>query len=260
MAAMRGPTGAATLLQPSLFSNNVMMFNPQSGSTGTGGNAFQTAWTSGGTVSHSAPAITTLHTRMRRTSYGSAATTANQQLGVRMNTTSEMAFVRGNAADVGGFFFFTRFGTGAYPASTVRLFAGLQGTGATTAICTSDTVGNNTVGLWHDTTDPSSGSSAFNLVTRDGTTTTKTPINLTNAIASANVYEWMMYCAPNGTEVFYRLDDLTNNVSYTGSTTSTLPGNTVYMSPQVQMSNGTVHVTSNSVVLTLAKIYVESVY
>jgi hypothetical protein len=114
--------------------------------------------------------------------------------------------------------------------------------------------------LWHDTTDPSSGSGAFNLVTRDGTTTTKTPINLTNALATANVYEWMMYCAPNGTEVFYRLDDLTNNVSYTGSSTSTLPGNTVYMSPQCQMSNGTVHTTANAVILSLAKIYVESVY
>jgi len=260
MLAMKGPTGHAITLQPSLFGNNIMMFFPQSGSTGTGSNAFQAAWTSSGTVSHPTMTITNLHTRMRRTSYNNVATTTNQQIGVRRNTASDMAYVRGNAADVGGFFFFTRFSVGLYPASTIRLFAGLQGAGATTSVCTSDTVANHTVGLWHDTTDPSSGSGAFNFVTRNGTTTTKTAINIANAIAAATVYDWMMYCAPNGSEVFYRLDDLTNNVTYTGSSTTTLPGNTNYMSPQVQMSNGTAHVTSNTVVLALAQIYVESVF
>ncbi len=260
MAAMRGPTGAASLLQPSLFSNNVMMYHPQTGTTGTGGNAFQTTWTPGGTVAHGTPAITNFLTRMRRTNFSNVATTANQQLGVRMNTAAEMAFVRGNAADVGGFFFFARFGLGVYPASTVRLFAGLQGNAATTSIATSDTVANHTVGLWHDTTDPGSGSGAFNLVTRDGTTTTKTAINLANAMATNNTYDFMMYCAPNGTEVFYRLDDIVNSVSYTGSSTTTLPGNTVYMSPQCQMSNGTVHTAAGAVNFALAKIYVESVY
>jgi hypothetical protein len=258
MAAMRGPIGSACLLQPSLFSNDVMMFNPQSGTVGTGGNAFQTAWTSSGTVTHPAPSITTVYSRARRTNYNNVGTTTNQQLGVRMNTTSEMAYVMGNAAGVGGFFYFARFGIGAWPAATVRLFAGLQGNAATTSICTSDTVANNTVGLWHDTTDPSGGSGAFNLVTRNGSTTTKTPINLANNIASTTLYEWMMYCEPNGSEVFYRLDDLANGVSYTGSTTSTLPVNTVYMSPQCQMSNGTAHTTANSVVFAISKIYVEA--
>ena len=260
MLAMRGPTGAASLLQPSLFSNNVMMFHPQSGTTGTGGNAFQTAWTSGGAVSHPVPAITTVYSRTRRTQYNNVVTTTNQQLGVRMNLTSDMVFVRGDAAGVGGFFYFARFGIGTWPAPTVRLFAGLQGNSGNTSICTSDTVANNTVGLWHDTTDPSVGSGAFNLVTRNGTTTTKTPINLANDIASATLYDWMMYCEPNGSEVFYRLDDLTNGVSYTGSSTSTLPVDTVYMSPQCQMSNGTAHITAAAVTLAISKIYVESVY
>jgi len=260
MLAMKGPTGNAMVLQPSIFSNNIMMFSPQSGTTGTGGNAFQTAWTSGGTVSHTAPAITNFQTRMRRTSYTNVVTTQNQQLGVRMNTTAEMAFVRGNAAGVGGFFYFARFGIGIYPGPTIRMFAGLQGAGATTSICTSDTVANHTVGLWHDTTNPASGSGAFNLVTRDGTTTTKTAINLTNAIAANNVYDFMMYCPPNGTEIFYRLDDIVNSVSYTGSSTTTLPGNTTYMSPQCQMSNGTAHTAAAAVSMTLARIYVEAAY
>jgi hypothetical protein len=259
MLAMRGPIGAASLIQPSLFTNNVSIFNPQTGTTGTGSNAFHAAWTSNGTVTHPNPDSVTLAGRFRRTRYANVVTTANQQLGPRMNATSDMAYWRGNAANAGGFFFYTRFFV-TYPASTVRIFAGLQGTGATTSICTSDTVGNNTCGLWHDTTDPSSGSGAFNIVTRNGTTTTKTPINLANAIATATVYDFMMFHEPNGSTLFYRLDDVSNSVTYTGSTTSTLPVNTVFMSPQVQMSNGTANLTADTSAMNVVRIYVESPY
>jgi hypothetical protein len=95
-------------------------------------------------------------------------------------------------------------------------------------------------------------------VTRDATTTTKTSIALSNAIAAGNAYDFHMYCAPNGGTIYYRLVDLVNNVVYTGSTSTTLPTSTVFMTPQCQMSNGTANITATTVAIGVASIYVES--
>lgn len=255
---MIGPSGVDTPLQPALFGNRCVMFQPQTGTTGTGGN-FGPAWTSNGTVTHPTPATTApaISNQMKRTRYANVVTTTNQQLGPKFNAASEQMFWRGNAAGLGGFFFFTRFIVELYPASTVRLFAGLTSSSAT-AVCVSDTVINNTCGLWHDTTDPSSGAGAFNFVTRDTTTTTKQSITLANAIAAGNSYDFYMWCAPNGSTIFWRLEDLVNNVVYENSTSTTLPASTAFMQPQVQMSNGTANVTVTTSAIGIAGIYVES--
>lgn len=255
-----GPSGVDQVAQAAIYNNGVQAFKPASGTTGTGINPFGVAWTSNGTVTHPTPASTApaISNQMRRTRYANVVTTTNQQLGPRMNTVAEMAFWRGNAAGLGGFYFFTRFIVELYPASTVRIFAGLTGAGATSSVCISDTVVNNTCGLWHDTTDPSTGAGAFNLVTRNTVTTTKTAITLANAIAAGNSYDFHMYCPPNGSTIYYRLVDLVNNVVYTGSTGTTLPTATVFMTPQVQMSNGTANITVTTVAIGVASIYVES--
>lgn len=194
---------------------------------------------------------------MKRTQYTNVVTTQNQVLGIRYNAASERQFWRGNAAGLGGFFFVSRFIVELYPASTVRIFAGLVGNNNTHPV-SSDTMLNDTVGLWHDTTDPSSGSGAFNIVTRDNATTTKTPINLANAIAAGNSYDFYMFCPPNGTDIFWRLVDTVNNVEYTGSVAASLPRNTIFMQPMVGMSNGTANVTVSTVAIGIAGVYVES--
>ena len=260
MLAMRGPTGAATLLQPSIFSNNIMMFSPQGGTAGTGSNSFQTAWISGGTASHPTPAATDVASSGRRTSYANVVTTQNQQLGPRFNTDSERCFFRGNVANTGGFFFFSRIRL-TCPAATVRLFAGLQGVSASNSVCTTDTPTGPYCGLSRITTDPSTGSGALSFVTHDGTTRNALVINLTaDLVTGSPLLEFMMYCAPNGGTIFFRLDDVTNGVAYTNSTTANLPGATVMMSAQCQASNGTANVTVSTVFMNVYKIYVESVY
>jgi hypothetical protein len=261
MLAMRGPTGAATLLQPSIFSNNIMMFNPQSGTVGSGSNSFQTAWISTGTVTHPTPAATDVASSGRRTSYTNVVATVNQQLGPRCNTDSERCFFRGNVANTGGFFFFARSRL-TIPASTTRLFAGLQGVSASYTVCTTDTPTGPYCGLSHVTTDPSTGYGALNFVTHDGTTRNAQPINLTTAdlVTNSPVLEFSMYCAPNGGTIFFRLDDVSNGFTYTNSTTANLPGATAMMSPQCQASNGTANVTVSTVSINVYKIYVESVY
>lgn len=253
-----GPSGVDTPLQPALYGNRMVMFQPQTGTTGTGG-ALGPPWTAGGTVSHPTPATTApaLSNQMKRTRYANVVTTTNQTLGVRMNVASEQQFWRGNAAGLGGFFFYSRFIVELYPASTVRIFAGLSST-ASTSVVASDTVLANTCGLWHDTTDPSTGAGAFNFVTKDATTATKQSITLSNAIAAGNSYDFTMFCAPNGSTISWRLVDLVNNVTYSNSTSTTLPAATAFMQPQVQMSNGTANITVTTSAIGIVGIYVES--
>lgn len=253
-----GPSGVDTAFQSALATNRVVMFIPQTGSTGTGGN-FGAVWTSNGTASHPTPSSTApaAVNQMKRTRYANVVTTTNQQLGPRFNAASEQMFWRGNAAGLGGFFFYTRFIVELYPASTVRLFAGLAST-VSTSVAISDTVLANTCGLWHDTTDPSSGAGALNFVTKDGTTATKQQITLANALAAGNAYDFTMFCAPNGSTISWRLVDLRNNVTYANSTSTTLPVATSFMQPQVQMSNGTANITVTTTAIGICSIYVES--
>lgn len=252
-----GPSGLDSPFQPALFGNNVVLFAPSSGTTGTG-TGFGTVWQSNGTVSHPTPATTApaVSNQIKRTRYANVVTTTNQVLGPKVNAASESQFWRGNAAGLGGFFFQTRFVVDLIPASTIRIFAGLSS--STTAVVASDTVAGDVVGLWHDTTDPTSGANSFNLVTRNNTTTTKTSIALSNAIAAGNAYDFYMFCAPNGSTIYYRLDDINNGVTYEGNTATTLPRNTIFMGPQVEMSNGTANTTVTTVAIGVNRIYIES--
>ena len=255
-----GPSGIDTSLQPGIFQNRVLMYVPSTGTTGTGsGTGLGPVWTSGGTVTHPTPATTSpaISNQMRRTRYANVVTTTNQTLGIKAAAADTLNYWRGSSAGLGGFFYAARFIIELYPASTVRIFAGLTASSATYVVA-SDTVLNNTCGLWHDTTDPSSGANSFNLVTRNTTTTTKTSIALSNAIAAGNSYDFYMFCAPNGGEIFYQLEDVVNGVTYTGSSTTNLPVNTAFMGPQCAMSNGTANVTVTTSAIGIAGVYTEA--
>ena len=253
----KGPVGADSALQPALFGSSVMLFAPNSAAVGTG-TGFGTVWQSNGTVSHPVPVTTApaVSNQIHRTRYANIVTTTNQVLGPKVNTTSENQYWMGNAAGLGGFFFNTRFVVDLWPAATVRVFAGLSS--STTGVVASDTVAGDVVGLWHSTVDPASGANSFNLVTRDNTTTNKTSIALSNAIAAGNSYDFSMYAKPNTTTVYYRLDDIVNGVSYEGNTSTNVPRNTIFMGPQVEMSNGTANTVVTTTGIGVARIYAES--
>lgn len=257
---IKEPGGLTSVLQPALFDKQIILYLPSSGSTGTGsGSGLGPAWTSNGTVIHPTPSTTSpaISNQLRRTRYANVATTTNQTLGIRSGTSDMQCFWRGNAAGLGGFFFQTRFIVELYPASTIRIFAGLAATVANYLV-SSDTVSISCCGLWHDTTDPSSGSGAFNFLTYDGTTATKQAINLANAIAAGNSYDFSMWCDRNGSTIYWELRDLVNSVTYSNSTSTTLPSNTTLLGPQVAMSNGTANVTVTTSAIGIAGVYVES--
>jgi len=259
MPKWMGPSGVDTCFQPAFFQNRILMYVPSTGTTGTGSGAgIGPVWTSSGTVSHPNPSSTApaISNQMRRTRWANVVTTTNQTLGCRAATSNTRNYWRGSAVGLGGFYYVARFIVELYPASTVRLFAGL--TTSTGYVSASDTVANDTCGLWHDTTDPSTGSGAFNFVTRNTATTTKQPIDLANAIVAGNSYDFYMFCTPNGDTIFWRLDDTVNAVTYSDSQTTTLPVATAFMGPQCSMSNGTANLTVTTTAIGVAGIYTEA--
>ncbi|MEO7099099.1 MAG: hypothetical protein ABI162_07035 [Luteolibacter sp.] len=248
-------TGTDSALQSALWEKAIVMAGPSGGSTGpvsTGSGK----WTTGGTVSHPAPSITNVATRMMRMRFANVITTTNQQLGIVGSGTNAAQFLRGNAAGVGGFFFHSRFTTPLWLSGS-RLFVGL--TPSATSVAVSDTVPANSIGLWHDSADASSGSGAFNFVTKDATTATKSAITPTTTIANDTAWEFWMYCKPNDTVVYYRLDDMNAGTTLVDTSTSTtLPVNTTFLSPEANMSNGTANITATTVGFGLVSLYVES--
>ncbi len=256
MLKIKDPSGQSTPLQPALWGNNVVLYAPTSGATVTGG--FGTLWAKGGgagTVTTATPATTApaIANQIHRTKQPNVVTTTNQDMGIKISAADGDQFWTGNAAGLGGFFFQTRFVVDAWPAATDRIFAGLAS--GTTSVAISDTLAGDVAGLWHDTTD---SSTTFNMVTRNNVTTTKTAITVSNAIAAGNAYDFYMYCQENCTTIFYRLDDIVNGVTYEGSTATTLPRNTIFMGPQVEMSNGTANTVVNTSIIGINRIYIES--
>lgn len=255
-----GPAGLDTPLQPAIFQNRILLYVPSTGSTGTGsGTGWGPVWTSGGTVNHPTPSSTApaISNQMRRTRYVNIVTTTNQTLGIKAAAADTLNYWIGNAAGLGGFFYAARFITELVAASTIRIFAGMTASSSTYVVA-SDTVLNNTCGLWHDTTDPTSGANSFNFVTRATTTTTKQSIALTSAIAAGNTYDFYMFCPPNSATIYWRLDDIVNVATYEGNTGTTLPQNTAFMGPQCAMSNGTANVTATTVGIGVAGVYTEA--
>ncbi len=253
---IKGASGLDSPLQPALFGNNTIMFNPTSGTTVTGG--FGTLWVKGsstGIVSTPIPSVTApaITNQMHRTRHQNVVTTTNQAMGIRANAVDSFQFWEGNAPGLGGFFFTTRFNLDSYPAASIRIFAGLSASGTEAVI--SDTLQNNTMGLWHDTTD---AATTLNFVTRNATATTKTAITLSNAMAAGSSYDFYMYMKQNDTTAYYRLDDIVNGVSYEGNTTLTLPVNSAFMAPQVEMSNGTANIGVGGTAIGIERIYIES--
>lgn len=247
-----GPSGVDTPLQTALFGNNIICYTPTNGASVTA--TFGAAWAKGGSaglISHPNP-TTGICNQIHRTRHANAVTTTNQAMGITAINGSGLMFWRGNAAGQGGFFFNARFVIGLWAADTCRLFCGL---GKGTEIVISDTVANDTVGLWHDTTD---GANVLSLVTRDAATTTKTAITGAT-VAAGQGFDFYMFCKPNDSTIYYRLDSINAGTTIVDtSIATTLPTNTVFIGPQVEVSNGTASTVVTTVAMDVARIYVES--
>lgn len=225
----------------------------------TAGINLGTPWAVGTTIGHPAPTAG-IYTQMKRTTSTNVVTTTNQILGVSSIVSTAASFWRGNAPGLGGFFFFARFGietlTAGSPNAT-RLFVGLQS--GTTSILASDTIpAISCIGLWHDTTD---GANVINLLTKNGATSTKNalPGAPSTPYVTGQGYDFYMFCKPNDSTIYYRLDNLNLGVTLVDSSvTTTIPAATTFMGPVCGMSNGTANIVASTVSIGVNKIYVES--
>lgn len=245
LPAVIGPSGIDVNLQPALFRNSIYMWLPGTGTTVSIN--WGTSWTarnSGTSAAQATPtkASTNAMTSLNRATF-STGTTATGTSGIQ--SAASVAW-RGNAAGLGGFFYFARFGVETYRAD-LQLQVGLSSRNA--ALTADPSLDNNSIALVKDAADTN-----WFLATRNGTTTTKTATGL--AVAAGTILDLLMFAPPNGSNVTVRLVNAVDGTVYMDDVviTSTLPVNTTFLFAHaaVRSTTGT-----SAALLALNRIYVE---
>jgi hypothetical protein len=111
---------------------------------------------------------------------------------------------RGSSAGLGGFFFFARVGVDSTYVNTVQLMTGVSAMNS--ALGGQPSAQNNSIVLGKD-----SGDTTWQIITRNGTTATKTDTGVT--IASGQVMDFYIFAAPNDSKVTVRLVEQTMNTT-----------------------------------------------
>jgi hypothetical protein len=181
-----GPSGVDTPFQPAFFGNNVSMWFPNTGATVSV--AMGTSWTarnSGTAAAQTTPAIasTNLYTSMKRGLF-STGTTATGSSGTQ---SSQTLVWRGNAAGLGGFFYFARVGVDSTYRTDVQMMNGVSALNA--ALTGQPSAQNNSIILGKD-----SGDTTWQIITRDGATANKVDTGLT--IASGQILDFYIFARP----------------------------------------------------------------
>jgi len=201
-----------------------------------------------GTASNLSPTTTNKYTMMMRNTFASVVTTQNQQVGIR----SGAMYFRGNAAGIGGFMFICRFGFTSIKTG-MRAFVGM-GVGGATQV-TADPSGQlNALGFAFDIAD-----TAWTFMHNDGSgTCTKDTISGQTTLATNNTgFDAYIFCYPNDSVVYYRLDDTSQGTTLCDtSASSDLPVNTTGLSFQCCMSNGTANTTAGDATLGISSLIV----
>jgi hypothetical protein len=253
--------------QPFFARNNVGLIMP-----GANSNAITTAGiaaTTSGAVART-PASTNLFTSTRRIGLVTAAT-----LGTSAQLVSvSQAYWRGSAAGRGGFFFCARFGNSTASAhTTYNMFVGLlnqQTAMAATTAPSATLAGLHCVGAYVD-----SAQNTLRLICNNAVAAPPTldlGANFPFNTLSTDLYELVMYCPPNSTDVWYRVERLSTTIplAYDDVTRSTyiatgtfntslsatgrIPTNTIFMAPQVWVRTNAAQAAG----LDLAGLYVEA--
>jgi hypothetical protein len=245
MPSFIGPSGLDTTLQPALFGNSIYMWLPGVGTTlsinfGTsftarnnGTNAVQ---------AHPVKSSTSAITSMNRATF-STGTTATGASGIQ---TSQTVAWLGNAANIGGFFFFARFGLEAI-SGTYRCFVGISANNATMAADSS--TWNNTIGFGKDAAD-----TTWQFIMRNGSVTTKAATALT--FTAGSIYDLYIFSKPNSGQVEWEVrNPVTSTILDSNIEVTNLPVTTtfMYMQSHIQSTVGT-----TAKLLALNRMYLET--
>lgn len=217
-----GPSGISTPLQPSFFQNFITLIGTN---TTTTVSTLGQAVTSTGTISH--PAVTESYGYMAdfQTAATGAATAGTGNAG--------LVYLRGSVSNgANGFFYASRL---AFPNSSynesgastgTRFFNGFTA-GTLAAMVTTDAPTGNFCGFRRNHVNAGIQDTNWQFITRDNTTTTVQDTGL--AFAAEKVYDGYIFCPPNGSTIYWRIDNITDETTAEGSQTLTLPGNTTLM-------------------------------
>lgn len=247
MPKFAGPSGLDTPIQPALFSNGMAIIAPGAATSLT---YFGLAGVSVvGTVSHPALAATSLREQMRRAAIASSAA-ANSASELRV---AAAQCYRGESAGRGGFFFSARF---ALPSTTAlqRCFVGLVNT--TSALPTNQVISalTNVIGLGWDSAD-----TQLQIMHNDGSgSCTKVALGAGFPVNTpSDVYELILFAAPNAASVSWRVVNLTTGAVAEGVITTDLPATNTFLGMRAYANNGG---TAAAVTLELLRMYLETDY
>ena len=241
-----GSSGVDVALQPAFFGNTICMWLPGTGTTVAIN--FGVSFTArnagtGAAQAHPTRASTNAMTSLSRATFGTG-TTATGSSGIQ--SAAAVAW-RGNAANLGGWFYFARFGVETHEAA-MRYLVGLSALNA--ALAGEPSAQANTVGIGKDSTD-----STWQLIFRDGSAVTK--VNTGATVTAGQILDFMMFAPPNGSNVTCRLVDAVTGTVIVDNTshTTNLPVNTTFLFAHAQCQS-TVGTTAK--LLALNRIYVET--
>ncbi len=239
------PSGHHFDFQPALFGSTTYMWLAGTGTTLAinWGSSF-TARNNGNGAQQAHPTKNNLSAinSMNRATF-STGTDNNGASGIQSSATNAW---RGDAAGLGGFFFFSRFAVAAR-SGTHRLFVGLSANNAT--LNAQPSTLNNTLGIGLDSADTN-----LQFMIRNTATTTK--IDTTIAVDTTTIYDFYMYCEPNGSTIYFELRNaVTNAVLKNSQETANLPANTsfFYMQAHIQSVTG-----GTAKLLALNRMYLET--
>jgi len=231
--------------QPALFNSTTYMWLAGTGTTlAINWGTSYTARNNGTNAAQAHPIKNNLSAinSMNRATF-STGTTATGASGIQASATTAW---RGSSAGLGGFFFFARFALEAR-SGTHRLFVGLSANNAT--LNAQPSTLNDTLGIGLD-----SGDTNLQFMIRNLATTTK--IDTTIAADTTTIYDFYMYCAPNGATIYFELRNaVTNAVLKNSQESANLPSDTsfFYMQAHIQSVTGT-----TAKLLALNRMYLES--
>jgi hypothetical protein len=238
-----GPAGLNSPLQPAIFQNSLWLVQPNTTSSVS---AIGGSVASVGTISTPVPNSNSFGVSTNfATSATTNATTGTSQNIAPLNTSA-------GPASNGGFFFVCRvwypdsnYGTGS---TGSRHFVGV--TDQTLAISVgSDNPAGSRMGFAMST---NLGESTWQFSTKNGTTETRTDTGVT--LVSNNLYDFYIFIDGGASTTYWRIDNLSTDVTTEGNTSSTLPATGTYMRAGFQVAT----LTTTARNIRMKKIYVET--
>jgi hypothetical protein len=244
---IQGPSGLVNPLQTSFFQNNIIMINTNATSSITSiGNTV----TSAGSISHPTP--TPAYGYM--TNFATAAA-VNGTSGTGTNGT---LFVRTTTAtDAAGFFYYARL---AFPDSTYdetgsltgsRIFVGLTNQTMAVSVGADNPIGTS-CGFFRRHTNAGAKDTNWQFITDDGAAINIIDTDL--VFTPQKVYDFYIFCPPGGANIGWRIDNVSDELTEQGITTSNLPTAEVYLRAGFQLW------TANAVArnIRMQRVYIES--